>query len=71
MVVSVTERLVAQEEGVQLWHRSHTEKPYFIRSLRIRETWQVPTYMEAIKIYEIEVAQSRGCAIVQKKLGSF
>ena len=65
------ETLVKQEEGVQLWRTSSTKTPYFIRSLRTRETWDCSTEAKASEVYDLEVVKSRDCAIVQKKLGSF
>ncbi|WP_242130460.1 hypothetical protein [Sphingobium sp. Sx8-8] len=61
-----------QEEGVRLFERSSfAEEVFLIRSLRTRETWEVTTEAEATQIYDSEVAKSRDCSIVQKKLGGF
>jgi hypothetical protein len=65
------DKLIKQEEGVQLWRTSSADRPYFIRSLRTRETQEFQTETEAAEAYRIEVEYSRDCAIVQKKLGAF
>ena len=71
MIVQNMDKLLKQEEGVQLWRTSSADLPYFIRSLRTRETQAFQTETEAAESYSIEVEQSRNCTIVQKKLGAF
>jgi aspartate carbamoyltransferase catalytic subunit len=66
-----TSEFLEQDEGVQLWRTTSTTTPFFIRSLRTRETWETSTEVKAAEIYALEVARSRACPVVQKKLGAF
>lgn len=70
-VMIKTSELLQQGEGVQLWRSTSSETPFFIRTLRTRDTWEAATEAEAAEIYDLEVARSRDCPVVQKKLGSF
>lgn len=71
IIRQVMDALMKQEEGLLLWRTSSAERPYLIRSLRTRETWDFETEVEAADAYSVEVEHSRDCSVVQKKLGTF
>jgi hypothetical protein len=63
--------MIKTSEFLELWRTTSTTTPFFIRSLRTRETWETSTEVKAAEIYALEVARSRACPVVQKKLGAF